>query len=485
MEERKNMKGKILAMSICMLLIATALPAVGTLTTEVSTSSQQMDVEWEYTYGGDEFDWFYDCVPTQDGGYVAAGLSEEDNIYYAWIVKVDEFGIEEWSTINYEFNGTEIETDILVECVRQAPDEGYVVGGFGRYYSTVHSVWTVAGYLWKVDASGVTEWQMPIGNEMEQWYMVPSVFYNFDDTGWMCGGFYLGYISPTEFYLDVALFKTDFDGNLLWYQTYDLGYDWEWARSLDQTEPDDGYFLSGTCYDSPSGPIFNYCMIKTLSDGTLEWSKIFDSGGFDFSAVMGCCQTSDDGYIMSGITDGYGAGYTDLWIIKTDTSGDELWNITYGDVKNDRNYGMCGTTDGGFAFIVIKDAYSYTGTREDTWIIAGRTGAVESPASDGLMLKVGAFPQLNIEVSGGLGVTATVTNNGAGDALGVPWNMNITGGILGMVNKTVSGTTDISSGTSVALTSGLFFGFGPISITVTVGLKEMNKEMFHLFIWTV
>ncbi len=517
------MKKKLLGIFVCMLLIATALPAVGTMNKDNGKNMvplQSSEVEWEYTYGGDEFDWFYDVQPTRDGGYIATGLTEEDNIYYAWLLKVDADGIEEWRTVNYEFNGTEIDTDILVECVRQAPepDDGYLVGGFGRYYSIVHEVWTTAGYLWKVDAMGVTEWQNPLGNETEGWYLVPGVFENFDDTGWMCGGFYLGYLSPTEFYLDVALFKTDFDGNLLWYHHYDLGHDWEWARSICRTEPDHGFFLTGTCYDNPAGGIFDFCMIKTLSDGTMDWYKIFDSGGFDYSPVMGCRQT-DDGYIMSGITDAYGAGGTDLWIFKTDNNGDELWNKTYGDVKNDRNYGMDATEDGGFVFIVIKDAYSPTGTKEDTWIIntddegnpewellleeegtqwmqsivqtddggfivAGRNGAMDSKASDGLIMKVGPFPHLDVEITGGLGIEVSITNDGLGDAIDVPYELTVTGGLLGLINKTITGTMDINAGVTESISSGLLFGLGGIEITVTVGVKEETSEGFQIIIFT-
>jgi len=102
------MKTKIIGILVCTLLIATALPAVGTINKDdMNTTPQRLvDVEWEYTYGGDEFDWFYDIQPTRDGGYIAAGLSEEDNLYYAWLLKVDADGEEEWSTVNYEFKWT-------------------------------------------------------------------------------------------------------------------------------------------------------------------------------------------------------------------------------------------------------------------------------------------------------------------------------------------------------------------------------------------
>jgi len=515
------MKTKIIGILVCMLLIATALPAVGTMNKDNGPNMsplQSSEVEWEYTYGGDEFDWLYDIQPTRDGGYIATGLSEEDNLYYAWLLKVDADGEEEWSTINYEFNGTIIETDILVSCVRETPDDGYLAGGVGRYYSTFYGHWTVMGYLWKVDSLGVTEWLQPLGDEEEEWLYSPFVFENYDDSGWMCGGLYIEG-TPSDYIMDIALFKTDLDGNLLWYKHYDEGGNFEVARSIWLTS-DEGYFLSGCSLENPSTDNGAFYMIKTDDEGTMEWDAIFDGPGVDFSPTMGCRQTPDGGYIMSGITDSYGAGGTDMWVIKSDSDGIMEWNKTYGGATNERNYGMDATEDEGYVFIVIKNAFSGGGTKEDTWIIntddegnpegelfievdgtqwpqsivqtddegfivAGRTGSVGSPSSDGLIIKIGAFPHFDIKTTGGLGVGATITNDGLGDASDVPYEITVTGGLLGLINKTVNGTIDIEAGATETISSGLLLGLGGIEITVTVGVKEEIAEGLQLFIFTI
>jgi len=504
------MKKKIIGIFVCMLLIATALPAVGTINNDdMNTTPQQLsDVEWEYTYGYDGFDWLYCIEPTSDGGYIATGLAEENNMYYAWLLKVDENGIEEWSELNYEFNGTSIENDILIHCVRETPDGGYLVGGFGRYYDTFHGVWSVSGYLWKTDSEGITEWLKPYINEEEEWTYAPFVFETYDDASWIIGGFYAQGPGTN---LDIGLFKTDLDGNFLWGEHYDEGSFYEFVRSIWKTS--EGYFLSGT---SGGG----FCMITTDNDGSKIWSKIFDGPGNDFSGTMGCRQTTDGGYIMSGITDSYGAGGTDAWIIKTDENGDMEWNKTYGGPNNDRHYGMDATEDGGYVFVVIKNAYVTTGTKEDMWIIntdgegnsewelliekegiqwmqsivqtedkgfivAGRTGAFNSPDSDGLIMKIAPFPHLDIEVAGGLGVEATITNNGLGDVIDAPYEMTVTGGILGLINKTVNGTIDIDAGATESITSGLLFGLGGIEITVKVGVKEETAQGIQFLIFSI
>ena len=209
-----------------------------------------------------------------------------------------------------------------------------------------------------------------------------------------------------------------------------------------------------------------------------------------------------------------------MWIIEVDANGNELWNKTFGGPNEEHIYGMDETVDGDFAFVIVKDAFSVGGTKEDTWIlitdskgnpewefiieeegtqwsqaieqtddegfiISGRTGLKGSPNADGLILKVGPFPHIDIELAGVIGVTATLTNNGLGDAVQAPYEMTVTGGILGLINKTVNGTIDIDAGATESISSGLLFGLGGIEITVKVGIKEVTAEGTQFLIFSL
>jgi len=109
----------------------------------------------------------------------------------------------------------------------------------------------------------------------------------------------------------------------------------------------------------------------------------------------------------------------------------------------------------------------------------------DATGSARIFIKEGGSPYLEINITGGLGVNAVITNNGYVNASGVTWQIHVEGGILGLINKTVSGTIDILTGESKTVKTGLFFGLGPIAITVKVAVIEKVAEGTQFFIFTV
>jgi cytochrome c len=74
---------------------------------------------------------------------------------------------------------------------------------------------------------------------------------------------------------------------------------------------------------------------------------------------------------------------------------------------------------------------------------------------------------LQITIKGGLGITATIKNNGTTDLTGLTWKIELSGGII-LIGKTKTGTVDIAAGSSVT-EKDFVFGFGKPTITVTAG----------------
>lgn len=95
-----------------------------------------------------------------------------------------------------------------------------------------------------------------------------------------------------------------------------------------------------------------------------EWNKTFGGTGDDeFRYVK---QTSDNGFILIGFTDSYGAGGSDAWLVKTDSQGKEQWNRTFGGLNNEKAYSGQQTSDGGFVLVGFKWS-SYN--KVDAWLI--------------------------------------------------------------------------------------------------------------------
>ncbi len=147
-----------------------------------------------------------------------------------------------------------------------------------------------------------------------------------------------------------------------WSQTYGGSGDDE-AYSLVQTR-DGGYALAGYTNSFGAGS-YDFWLIKTNSSGNMQWSQTYGGTGDDeaYSVV----QSNDTGYAVAGSTDSYGAGETDAWLVKTDSSGNMQWNHTYGGRAQDGAYSVVQTIDGGYALAGYTN--SFGAGSYDFWLV--------------------------------------------------------------------------------------------------------------------
>jgi hypothetical protein len=129
----------------------------------------------------------------------------------------------------------------------------------------------------------------------------------------------------------------------LWTRFIDVS-NFDLGESVQQTL-DNGFIICGHNELSGSSDIW---LIKTNSTGDTIWTKTFNSGGSDrgFSVQ----QTFDEGYILTGWKDAFGPAGASIWLIKTNNLGDTLWTKSFGD-------GFCvgrfveQTMDGGYIIV--------------------------------------------------------------------------------------------------------------------------------------
>jgi hypothetical protein len=147
-----------------------------------------------------------------------------------------------------------------------------------------------------------------------------------------------------------------------WEQTFG-GSGSDTAHTVIQTS-DSGYAIVGVT-DSFGAGRRDFWLVKTDALGNMEWNQTYGGSGADsgFSVV----ETSDGGYALTGITRSYGPGGQNAWLVKTDAGGNVEWNQTYGAANDDKCYSLAETSDGGYALAGSTRSYGAIG--EDFWLI--------------------------------------------------------------------------------------------------------------------
>jgi hypothetical protein len=106
------------------------------------------------------------------------------------------------------------------------------------------------------------------------------------------------------------------------------------------------------------------CWLSAAS-AHLSWSRTY--GGTNDDEGRSVRQTTDDGYVIVGYTSSYGAGNADIYLVRTDVLGDTLYTRTFGGPGDDRGYSVERTTDGGF--VVVGSTATFGAGNLDVYLV--------------------------------------------------------------------------------------------------------------------
>ncbi len=372
------------------------------------------EVAWSKTFGGTDDDGASSVQQTSDGGYIIAGSTGSygagSNDF--WLVKTDSDGKKVWDK---SFGGTSHDR---ASSVQQTFDGGYIIagsidrtipaggadvrlvktdssgnkvwdktyGGSGGYLANSVQQTSDGGYIlagstgsydtgdwdvWlvKTDSDGNKVWDKTFGGTATD---SASSVQQTSDGGYILAG-HTGYYGTGEY--DFWLVKTDSDGNKVWDKSFG-GTDEELASSVHQTS-DGGYILAGSTESYDAGD-WDVWLVKTDSSGNKQWDKTFS--GTDDDWALSVRQTSDGGYILTGYTESYGAGSRDAWLVKTDSDGNKVWDKTFGGTSHDWALSVQQTSDGGYILAGLTHSYGVGGY--DFWLIKVGVISTPTPTSD-------------------------------------------------------------------------------------------------------
>ena len=346
---------------------------------------------WQKDFQKSSYDYICSVHQTADGGYIISAFTynEEAEAGDVWLIKTDGEGNKEWEKIFGEWEYEEEPGD----AVQTADGGGYIVLG-----DTMDWEGNIEHFMWlqKTDASGNRQWQKTLATGQSEWiYMGYEVFCTADG-GYIIMGKFENYNTGAS---NIILMKTDASGNKQWEKAF-AGPEGGRLDSIPHLclAPDGGYTIVATV--RMEGKRYAYLM-KTDANGNVEWEKTF--GGTKGSNGKDVCVTTDGGYLIAGSISDAEEGY-DAWLVKTNASGDQEWEMTFD--KGDYDIGeFCQqTADGGY-------------------IVAGGTWLLKlAPLSPGLadLLPVGITTPNYIEAGQPAPVTVAVSNIGSSEASDFP-----------------------------------------------------------------
>ncbi len=294
------------------------------------------------------------CItPVSDGGFIVAGIADGTTGFVPFLSRYDPAGTKIWQQ---EYNDPY--PDGYAWHALQSGDTTFAVCGTYQYSKGGAELWGQNVFVMSVNLAGEVLWNISKGN-IGVHYGTSMV--RAEDGGLVVGGMF---DTPDEF-TDAWLFKVSETGSSKWNKTIGGDQSTESAWDIKET-PDGGFIMLGNYFQGIVLMNADFYLVKTDGSGNVEWTRTYGLEGEDERGAS-VDVTNDGGYILCGETESYGAGNEDVWLIRTDPSGDTLWTQTYGGIYGDEGYSVKATADGGFIIAGMTENNTAGGT--DIYVI--------------------------------------------------------------------------------------------------------------------
>ncbi len=332
------------------IFIGFSLPALRQTTTSFQSNININNFEWNKTWGGSSNEQVSGMAIDSLGNIFITGSAgryggeDDDNIF---LLKYNSGGNLVWN-ITWGQSDYDYSSGIAIDSTGNA-----FITGRTESYGAGHS----DVFILKYNSSGDLLWGKIWGGSDDEW--APKIAIDASGNVFISGSTE----SYGEGYSDVFLVKYDSSGNLLWDKAWG-GSERDLGIGIALDDSGNAFIMGWTLsYGAGSEDVF---LLKYNSSGNLLWNKTWGGSGYEYAYEIALDASGNT--FITGVTSSYGAGHSSVFLLKYDPSGNLLWDKTWG--------GSSGETGRELAIDASGNVY-----------ITGETASFGAGYSDAFILK--------------------------------------------------------------------------------------------------
>lgn len=302
------------------------------------TDPEAINYDSTATYDDDscEYNQNVDCAGVVGGNNIC-GCMDESAVNYNSQATFDDETCQYYSgQMNVLWSKSYEEIGGEMWSLRPVSDGGFIMS-LGNATNCVDSQCDYLGQLIRLDANGDIIW--------EQKYEGSSALYSAIETsdgGFIAAG-YFECNTSMDCYPDMYILKTDSDGAVQWSKTESsANNNNDWARDVIQTS-DGNYVIAGTWNDD--GWNSKASLRKYDISGELIWGNIYTNSVANEAYEL--IETDEGDIVFAGYS-GTQHGAYKFFVVKTDTDGNQIWKKAKNSVGDAILYSICLAPDGNY-----------------------------------------------------------------------------------------------------------------------------------------
>ena len=288
-------------------------------------------IQWQRTLGGtSEYDYGRGIAIDNSGDVYIVGRAFSDDagdFFDILIAKYNSSGTIQWQrTLGLPPGGVSTAFDTGAGIAVDNSDNVYIVGRTDLGGAGNRDI-----LIAKYNSSGTIQWQRNLGGTSNDVGYEIAV----DNSG---NVYIVGQTSSDGAGgADTLIAKYNSSGTIQWQRTLGGTSEYDYGRGIAIDNSGDVYIV-GRAFSDDAGDFFDILIAKYNSSGTIQWQRTLD-GVSDETGQGIAIDNSDNVYIV-GQTSSDGAGGSDNWIAKYNTSGDIQWQRTLGGTDTDSGFGI-------------------------------------------------------------------------------------------------------------------------------------------------